>query len=139
MGIKKTTKTATDNPLIIHSIQVWYKIRELLKIEGFLSPKTPLWGNRLLPMILQSGNFRSWQEKGISRLEHCYKDLVFLSPGQLKEKYSLTNKDFFNYLQLHDFISTNQKGDLNLPLQSNICVILANHYLEPSQGCIQLL
>ena len=54
--LKKTIKTATDNPLIIHSIQLWYKICELFKIEGFPSPKTSLWGNKLLPMILESGN-----------------------------------------------------------------------------------
>ncbi len=42
---KKTIKTATDNPLIIHSIQVWYKLGDFFKLEGFLSPKTPLWGN----------------------------------------------------------------------------------------------
>ena len=60
-----------------------------------------------------SGNFRYWQEKGVCHLEHYYKDGVFMSLGQLKEKCSLTNKDFKTYLQLCDCIRANQKGDWN--------------------------
>ena len=38
-----------------------------------------------------------------------------MSLGQLKEKCSLTNKDFKTYLQLCDCIRANQKGDWNWP------------------------
>ena len=46
--------------------------------------------------------------------------IVFMSLEQLKENYILTNKDFFSYLQLCDFIRANQKGDCNLPLTSPV-------------------
>uniref|UniRef100_A0A3Q3BNZ9 Reverse transcriptase domain-containing protein n=1 Tax=Kryptolebias marmoratus TaxID=37003 RepID=A0A3Q3BNZ9_KRYMA len=116
----KTIKNETDNPLIIQTVRIWYKIRKMFRLEGFLSPKTPLWGNRLLPKIFQSGNFRSWQEKGICRLEHCYEKKVFMSLQQLKEKFDLTNKDFLSYLQLRDFIRANQKGSWKLPSMSPV-------------------
>ncbi len=45
---KKSIKIATDNPLIVQSVQIWYKLHELFKQKGFLSPKTPLWKNRIV-------------------------------------------------------------------------------------------
>jgi len=44
----KQFKTRTNNPMIIHSVQTWYKLWSLLGQGNYLSPKTPLWGNRLL-------------------------------------------------------------------------------------------
>ncbi len=88
-------KRKTSNPMIIHSVQTWNKLRSLLGQANFLSPKTPLWGNRMLPMCHQNKNCRIWFEKGITHLEHCFDDGILMSFEQLKKKYNLSNKDFF--------------------------------------------
>lgn len=38
--MKKSIKTATDNQLIIQSVEIWYKLHELFKHEGL----KPLYG-----------------------------------------------------------------------------------------------
>ena len=117
---RKSIKTITDNPLIIHSVLAWCKLHELFGRGGFLSPKTPLWNNRLIPMFFQNSNFRPWSDKGITLLEHCYEEGVLMSFDQLKQKYHLPNRDFFSYLQLRNFIRVTLKGQWNLPKMSPI-------------------
>ena len=117
---RKSIKTITDNPLIIHSVLAWCKLHELFRRGGFLSPKTPLWNNRLIPMFFQNSNFRPWSDKGITLLEHCYEEGVLMSFDQLKQKYHLPNRDFFSYLQLRNFIRVTLKGQWNLPKMSPI-------------------
>lgn len=43
-----------------------------------------------------------------------------MSFDQLKQKYHLSNRDFFNYLQLQHFIRVTLKGQWNLPKMSPI-------------------
>ncbi|CAB1349379.1 unnamed protein product, partial [Coregonus sp. 'balchen'] len=117
----KSIKTITDNPLIIHSVLTWSKLQhELFRREGFISPKTPLWNNRLIPMFFQNSTIRLWSEKGITLLEHSYEEGILMSFEQLKQKYHLSNKDFFSYLQLWHVIKVNLKGQRNLPNMSPI-------------------
>lgn len=111
----KLVKKETDNPLIIHLVQTWGKLQQLFGHEHFLTCKTPLWRNGLLPHFLNSKHFSEWSKKGILRLQHCYKDGVFMSFEQMKQEYDLSNKDFLGYLQLRDFIRTNSKYKWNLP------------------------
>lgn len=56
---------------------------------------------------------------GITRLEHCYTDGIFMSFQQLKENYQLPDKDFSKYLQLRNFLRNLQK-QWKLPKMSPI-------------------
>lgn len=86
---KKSINIATDNPLIILSVQIWYKLHEQ---NGFLSPKSPLWRNRLLPMVLQNSNFRFWSKKGTSHLERCYEEGIFMFSNSLNRNIAVKKK-----------------------------------------------
>lgn len=120
----KSIKTITHNPFIVHSVQTWLRLHKMFRHNGPLSPKTPLWGNRLIPILYQNRGFESWSLQGITRLEHCYKDEVFMSFQQLKDEYQLPEKDFFKYLQLRDFVRVSTQGQWKLPGMSPIEFLL---------------
>ncbi len=101
------------NPMITHTVCLWVRLQQTLGQKGTLSPKTPLWNNRLLPKCFQDKHFKKWADKGISRLEQCFEDGILMSFEQLKIKYNLDNKEFFRYLQLWDFLRV--KTQLKLP------------------------
>jgi len=84
----KLIKTRTNNTMIIHSVQTWYKLWSPLEQGHFLPPKTPLWG-RLLSMCHQNNNFKTWADKGIKLLEHCFDGDALMSFEQLKIRYEL--------------------------------------------------
>lgn len=66
-------------------------------------------------MCHQNKNFKIWAEKGITLLEHCFDGDVLMSFEQLKNKYNLSNKEFFSYLQLRDFLRVKAKTFPKLP------------------------
>lgn len=96
---EKSIKRTSRNPFIVHSVQTWFKIHKMLGQNGFLSLKSPLWGNRLIPILHQNKHFECWPQKGIVRLEHLFAKGTFMSFDQLRQKYLLPYKGFFKYLQ----------------------------------------
>lgn len=96
----KLIKTRTNNPMIIHSVQIWNKVQLMLGQEAFLSPKTPLWGDRLLPMCYKNKNVKIWADKRITHLEHCFDDGVLMSFEQLKNILAAMNSGAYAYFLL---------------------------------------
>ena len=47
--IPKTISTKMSNPCTINLVRSWYEIRKLFGLKQDVTPKTPLWQNRLLP------------------------------------------------------------------------------------------
>lgn len=70
--------------MIIHSIQMWERLQKTFGQKEFLSHKTPMWGNRLLPKCVQNKYFNIWLDKLIIYLEKCYEDRILLFFRQLK-------------------------------------------------------
>lgn len=52
-------------------------------------------------------NFKNWFEKGITKLHDLLEGPTLMSFNQLIKKYNVSNKDFFRYLKVRDFIRRN--------------------------------
>lgn len=117
----KSIRSMTNIPFIAHSVQIWSRIHKMMGYIGTLSPETPLWENRLIPILYQNRHFESWPEKGITYLKHVYnKDGIFMSFQQLKQKYNLSDKDFFKYLQLRNFVRISRQNQWEIAKTSPI-------------------
>ena len=114
------TLAKSKNCFSIQSIKTWYEVRKILNCTTVLSPKTPLKKNGLLPMFVGNRIMENWYVKGIKLLEHCYKDGQLMSFEQLKRKYDLSNRDFFCFLQLRDYLRRTLGPEMTLPVFSDV-------------------
>ncbi len=94
----------TKNPLTSHLVRSWYEFHRIIGVKNYLSPKTPLWKNKFIPMISENKIFKLWHDREIRYLEQCYSNNIFMYFEQLKAEYDLSNKHFFCYLRLRAFL-----------------------------------
>lgn len=127
----------TGNPILKHIFTRRYEAHKHLGLKVGLSPKTPLKQNGLVPMTLNNKILETLHLKGIYRLEDCYERGLLMSFEQLTDKYDLSNKTFFCYLQLSSFLRTTLGHDMALPvlndverilLEGNICKFISGMY-----------
>lgn len=60
----------------------------------------PIWKNLQLPEVAKLENFDPWKRAGILLLHQLFDNEVLQPFDKLAEKYHLSNKLFFQYLQL---------------------------------------
>ena len=91
----KNIISKAKNPHTIHLIKSWYEVHKIIGMKADLSPKTPLWKNKLIPIFSDNNIFKLWHDKGIIYLEQCYSNGTLMSFEQLKAKYDLSNSTSF--------------------------------------------
>ena len=103
MELKKWRDLKIDNKWIICTNRVWSLVREkigapltishairIVKIVDFLP-------NKLDAM------FQIWAKKGLITINQMFEGVTLKSFKQLQDKYGLSSKDFYRYLQLRDY------------------------------------
>ncbi|PME06199.1 hypothetical protein A8A06_05290 [Escherichia coli] len=85
-----------------------------------LSQFTPIWGNEQFTPGWKDEGFRSWNAKGIQKVKDLYSDGVLLTFDQLCQRYQISKKHFFKYLQLRSYISSKHKQIMCIPSLSKL-------------------
>lgn len=104
----------TNNPVVISSLKIWKQFRQHF---GFNSPSvlTPICNNHLfLPSSLDSA-FSNWKIKNLISFCDLYSDEIFGSFEYFVNKFALSNRDLFRYLQLRNFARTHFTSFPELP------------------------
>ena len=103
-------------------ISVWQQVKKYFKVVDSLSLFSPIWGNDLFPPGGGEGGFRIWAEQGLQKIGDLYSpdDKHLLSFDEIVVKHTLARSQFFRYLQLRDFIRTQQNQSLSIPSLSTL-------------------
>ena len=105
-------KTYRDNPIIHNNRRIWKQIVKTLYLDN-LSFRLPIRNNPLFkPSILDAG-FRLWEDSGIKRIGHLYRNGKFLLFEELQDIFGLPSQHHFRYLQIRDFIKCNTQDYKN--------------------------
>lgn len=59
--------------------------------------------------------FKAWSNKGIEKLQDVYEDCILMSFNELKAKFDIPQKHFFQYLQLRSFILAHLNNSVRQP------------------------
>ena len=101
---------------------MWQQVKKYLKVVDSLSLFSPIWGNDLFPPGGGEGGFKIWAEQGLEKTGDLYMpdDKHLMSFDEIVAKHSIARSQFFRYLQLRDFIRTQQKQPLSIPSLSTL-------------------
>lgn len=91
-------------------ITVWQLVKKYFKEAASLSIFSPIYGNDLFPPGGGEGGFKIWAELGLQKVGDLYNPLNrhLMSFDEIVVKYNIPHRQFFRYLQLRDFIRTQQ-------------------------------
>ncbi|KAM9308203.1 uncharacterized protein PAF06_012368 [Gastrophryne carolinensis] len=93
------------NPIMTHSLQIWDDHKFSCGLASPHLPLLPLWDNPMFPpACLDPARFRNWKEVGIYKVQDCFQGASISTFQQFRDKYDLSTKDFFGYLQLAHFL-----------------------------------
>lgn len=78
---------------------------------------SPIWGNDHFAPGGCGGGFKTWAEQGLQKLGDLYSpdDKHPMSFDEIVVKHDIPRNQFFRYLQLRDFIRTQQSQSLSIP------------------------
>ena len=92
-----------SNPIIHNMICIWKQIKSSYKLKS-ISSALPIDRNPTFAPSGLGGAFSKWNQKGIQCVGDLYIHGVFASFSQLQQKFGLENTNFFQYLQIRDYI-----------------------------------
>ena len=92
-----------NNPIIHNMICIWKQIKSSFNFKS-ISSALPIDRNPTFALSGLGGAFSKWNQKGIKCVRDLYIQGVFASFSQLQQKYGLENNNFFQYLQIRDYI-----------------------------------
>lgn len=108
-------KKKTKNPIVKNMINVWYKVKKYLKEPSSLSVFSPIWGNELFSPGKADGGFNIWAKRGVGKIADLYNEQkILMTFDELVDKFNIPRNHFFKYLQLRNFIRT-QNQTLCIP------------------------
>lgn len=113
-------KKSTSNPIVLNMINVWYDVKKYLGISQPLSYFSPIWGNTEFRPGRADGGFRMWAERGLRKIGDLYKERQLMSFQELVEKYNISRKHFFKYLQVRSFLYASQNQKFDIPSLSSL-------------------
>lgn len=61
------------NPTLIMITKMWESVKTLMEYRGF-TEYSPIWNNKKLHKLQFMGKIKEWENQGINRLAHLYKD-----------------------------------------------------------------
>lgn len=87
------------NPILQFSCKIASILHNTVDFDGMKSPQTPLWNNGRFFNNGKPFSNKEWETKGINNISDLLDDAHQMrSFQQLKDKFSLSNKDFLVYL-----------------------------------------
>lgn len=97
----------TTNPLVIHSLKLWYQLRSHFK-RTELSLIASLHRHCMFPPSLMDEAVIIWTELRVTSMNALFADNIFCSFGQLVSKFKIPQSlFFFRCLQLKYFVVSN--------------------------------
>lgn len=98
----------TTNPLVIHSLKLWYQFRSHFK-RTELSLIASLHRHFMFPPSLMDEAVIIWTELRVTSMNALFADNIFCSFGQLVSKFKIPQSLFFFFrcLQLKYFVVSN--------------------------------
>uniref|UniRef100_A0A3B3IB68 Reverse transcriptase domain-containing protein n=1 Tax=Oryzias latipes TaxID=8090 RepID=A0A3B3IB68_ORYLA len=101
----------TNNPMVKNMINVWYSVKKAIKEQNTLSQLSPIWANQQFTAGKADAVFKQWAMKGLEKIQDLYPDNSsdMMSFEMLQSKYYINRKHFYKYLQLRNFIRTEQR------------------------------
>ena len=76
---RKSLRKNTVNPIVLDMIDIWFDTCKYLNINPSWSRFSPIWGNAIFKPGSSDPGFRTWAEKGLSKVEDMYrKDNIFV-------------------------------------------------------------
>lgn len=120
-NIKKLKKN-TKNPMVRNMISMWHQARRYLKEADSLSLLSPIWGNYFFPPGRGDGGFKVWADQGLQKIGDFYSpdSKQLMSFEEIVVKYNVARNQFCKYLQLRNFIRTQQNQSISIPVLSTI-------------------
>ena len=103
---------------------MWQQVKKYLKVVDSLSLFSLIWGNDLFP---PGGGEGGWT--GVRKIGDLYSpDDKHLSFDEIVAKHNIAHSQFFRYLQLRDFIRTQQKQSLSIPSLSTLEEMMVKYF-----------
>lgn len=103
-----------NNPVINDMIRTWKQIKSSFNLKS-VSPALPIDRNPTFAPSGLDGAFSVWNRKGIKCVKDLYIQGVFATFLQLQQKFRLGNNNFFQYLQIRDYIRKHLKDFVTEP------------------------
>uniref|UniRef100_A0A3P9K8G4 Reverse transcriptase domain-containing protein n=1 Tax=Oryzias latipes TaxID=8090 RepID=A0A3P9K8G4_ORYLA len=115
----KKLRKETKNPILKHMIHIWFRVLNYMNQTQPLSQYSPIWGNKFFTPGRADATFKIWAAKGLSAIRDLYSpdSDIMMSFEELKNKYDLSKKHFYKFLQVRNFVRKTQKT-LNKPPSS---------------------
>jgi len=91
---------------------MWFKVRKYLKEPYNLSLYTPIWGNQCFSPGRADAVFQQRVLEGLEAIQDLYKPNsdTLMSFEEITCQYNIDKKYLFKFLQLRNFIRTNQNN-----------------------------
>lgn len=105
-GKKKVTNVWSKNTL-----KIWSIVRKKLQLPMTISRAIRIANNCEFSSARLDKGFRKWTERGLVVLDQLFDGATLKSFEQLKEKYDLTNHDYFRYLQIRHYLQNHQERE----------------------------
>jgi len=103
---KKINPEGKRNLIIYNSFRIWHDISKYLGRKNVKSVLSPITQHPDFPARVSSKTFLSWREMVIHIFGDLVRDNTFLSFQQLQEAFNIPIHNFFGYLQIRHFVSS---------------------------------
>ena len=91
---------------IASALTAWWKFHKITHSTLAQSNFTPIWNNPDFTSNKKPLNFHTWAEKGITHLEHIFRNNTLISFPDLVQEYGIRSNNFLKYLQLQSSLQT---------------------------------
>lgn len=124
-----TPANYTSNPIVYNSLKIWIQIRKSLGLHR-ASILAPTMNNHLFMPSCTDLTFRTWSEKGLTKLKDFYNQGTFMPFDVLSKKFDLPRSHLFRFFQIRHFIQNQHPTFPSLPPDTLMDSLLS---LDPGQ------
>lgn len=117
------------NPVVNNSVKIWVQFRKNLGLHR-ASDLAPIVNNHLFLPSCTDLAFRTWLDKGITKLRDLYNQGTFMSFSELSTKFDLPKSHLFRFFQARHFIRNQNPKFPSRPPETLTDSLLA---LDPKQ------
>ncbi len=94
----------SQDPVLAFARESWRMAHQITKADPCLSSRSSIWYNKKLLIDKKSFFWDKWMRSGIHILEDVMGDAGFKSFDEIKNKYKLSNSEFWRFLQIRHCI-----------------------------------
>lgn len=96
-----------NNFIINGMVRSWNKMKTIIKQPITIPRNTNIWNNLWITIQQKTLSWDTWKNKGIHQIDDLLKDDQILSFTDLRDKFKLTDKETFRYIQLKNWLIQN--------------------------------